>query len=196
MKRFLPYLLFGILAVFLVSCVTGVVMSRKDSLTRPSEGKAIVNFMTPFWGGLAKPVMATIWDGDKLIGVSRGKLAFQYECDPGKHLFISWSEFKSPVEAELLPNRMYYIVLRTRMGGFRARIHQVPVNKDHPLWEKALAWHKALPNFVFDQEAFQKLEAEGKQNILVYLEKYDHEIKGTKYVQYLRPDDGVPPQQQ
>ena len=76
----------------------------------------------------------------------------------------------------------------------RQRIHQVPVSKEHPLWEDALMWHDVLPNYTCDQETLAAVEAKSKQKILVYLEKYEDEIKGTKYVQYLKADDGVPPQ--
>jgi hypothetical protein len=159
-------------------------------MLKPSEGKALINFLRPASVGGA--VSITIWDGDKLIGVPRGKQAFQYECDPGQHLFISWSEFKSPVEAELLPNRAYYIVLRVRMGFWRLRLHQVPVHPGHPLWEDALNWQKTLPSYEFDRSVLAQTAAENKAKIQKYLEAYKTKVAGTKYVQYLRPEDGVP----
>ena len=159
-------------------------------MARPSEGKALVNFLRPSSTGAA--VTITIWDGEKLIGMPRGKQAFQYECDPGNHLFISWSEFKSPVEAELLPDRVYYIVLRVRMGWWRMRLHQVPINPHHELWSDALNWQKTLPNYEFDRAVLSTIEAEHKDKIREYLQTYETEIKGTKHVLYLRPEDGVP----
>ncbi len=86
------------LILFVVSCAPKY-MVKHEPMQKPSEGKALVNFLRPSSTGGAAQV--TIWDNDKLIGFTAGKMAFQYECDPGKHLFISWSEFKSPVEAEL-----------------------------------------------------------------------------------------------
>ena len=127
-----------------------------------------------------------------LLMITTGKMGFQYECDPGKHLFISWSEYKSPVEAELLPGRVYYIVLRTRMGWWRARIHQVPVNPHHELWSSALTWQKTLPNYAPDPAAIAPVEAKAHPKIINYIQKYHTEIEGTKHVQYLRPEDGVP----
>ncbi len=177
------------LVLLLISC-GGKYMTLSEPLPKPSEGKALVNFMRP--SSFGKAVEATIWDGEKLIGWIYGKQAFQYECEPGKHLFVSWSEYKSPVEAELLPGRVYYIVLRTRMGGWRARVHQIPVNPNHELWQEALTWSKSLPNYTFDKAGIDQLQAKGHNKIVEYLQDYQTEVVGTKHVQYLRPEDGVP----
>jgi len=188
MKRICWYVVIALLVPFIVSCAPGYMIVR-EPISRPSEGKALVNFLRPSgYGGVAK---ATIWDGDKLIGMSFGKQRFQYECASGKHLFIAWSEYKSPVEAELLPGRVYYIVLRIRMGMWRGRIHQVPVNKQHPLWEKVLMWQQTVPNYTVDPKALVAAEAEGKPKILEYLKYYESKVKGTKHVLYVRPEDGI-----
>jgi hypothetical protein len=178
-----------VLALLMVSC-GGKYMIKSEPLPKPSEGKALVNFMRP--SSFGRGVEATIWDGENLIGWIYGKQAFQYECDPGKHLFISWSEYKSPVEAELLPGRVYYIILRTRMGFWRARIHQVPLNPEHELWQEALTWSKTLPNYTFDKAGLDELQTKGHDKILEYLQDYNTEVAGTKHVLYLRPEDGVP----
>ena len=177
-----------VLILFVVSCAPRH-MIQQESKQKPSEGKAIVHFMRP--SSLGKAQQVTIWDNDKLIGITSGKMAFQYECDPGKHLFISWSEYKSPVEAELLPDRVYYIVLRMRMGWWRGRLHQVPVNQYHELWPSVLTWQKTLPNYAPDPAAFAPVEAKAHPRIIKYIQKYHTEIAGTKHVQYLRPEDGV-----
>jgi len=178
-----------VLFIFVVSCAPKH-MIKQEPLQKPSEGKALVNFLRPSSTGGAAQV--TIWDNDKLIGFTAGKMAFQYECDPGKHLFIAWSEFKSPVEADLLPNRVYYIVLRIRMGWWRARLHQVPVNPQSEMWQDALTWQKTLPNYKPDAAALAEIEAKNHDKITEYLQNYQNEVAGTKYVQYLKPEDGIP----
>ncbi|MHC1744800.1 MAG: hypothetical protein AB9873_17470 [Syntrophobacteraceae bacterium] len=159
--------------------------------TAPSEGKVLVNFVRP--SGYGAAAKATLWDGDKLIGVSFGKQSFQYECDPGKHLFVSWSEWKSPVEAELEANKVYFIALRIRMGWNRGRIHQVPINKSDPLWKEIVDALRTNPNRGFQAASLAEAEAEGKPKIREYLRLYDTEIKGTKHVLYLNRQDGVSP---
>ena len=178
-----------VLILFAVSCAPKH-MVKQEPMQKPSEGKAIVHFLRP--SSFGKAVQASVWDNDKLIGVTTGKMGFQYQCEPGKHLFISWSEYKSPVEAELLPDRVYYIILRMRMGMWRGRVHQVPVNQHHELWSDALIWQKTLPNYAPDPEAFAAVEAKNHPKIIKYLQKYHTEIAGTKHVKYLRPEDGVP----
>ncbi|MGD8255616.1 MAG: hypothetical protein PVF48_14565, partial [Syntrophobacterales bacterium] len=188
MRRHYQVFAVVVLILFVVSCAPKY-MVQQEPLQKPSEGKAIVHFLRPSSFGGALQV--TVWDNDKLIGITTGKMGFQYECDPGKHLFISWSEYKSPVEAELLPGRVYYIVLRMRMGWWRGRIHQVPVNQYHELWSDALTWQKTLPNYVPDPAAIAAVEAKNHPKMIKYLQKYHTEIAGTKYVHYLRPEDGV-----
>jgi hypothetical protein len=181
----LAFILFLLLAI--VSCAKKY-MIQQSPMAVPGQGKALVNFMRPSFFG--KAVSVSLWDGDKLIGKIYGQQAFQYECEPGKHLFIAWSEYKSPVEAELLPDHAYYIVLRTRMGGWRARIHQVPINKNHELWQEAQQWRQSLPNFTFDPAMISAMEAESRTKINEYMQYYEREVKGTKHVLYLRPEDG------
>lgn len=191
MKRIYLHLIVLLSLVFVVSCsIKRPYMIDEEPKLKPTDGKVLVNFIRPSGTGYA--AKATIWDSDKLVGVSFGKQGFQYQCDPGKHLFVAWSEYKSPVEADLLPNRIYYIVLRIKMGWWRGRIHMVPVHKQHPLWEKALTSQRSLPNRTFDQQALDAAEAEGKEKILKYLKYYENEVKGTKHVLYLRPEHGVP----
>ena len=81
-------------------------MIEQEPKLRPSEGKALVNYVRP--SRYRYEEKANVWDGAKLIGMSFGRQCFQYECEPGKHLFIAWLQYKSPVEADLLPNRIYY----------------------------------------------------------------------------------------
>lgn len=189
MRRFCLGLVAFSWILSVVSCAPRYATLR-DPMSKPSEGKALVNFLRPSSFGGAMSV--TIWDGDKLIGNPRGKQGFQYECSPGKHLFISWSEFKSVVEAELLPDRVYYIILRPRYGFWRIRLHQIPLHPGDPLWEKALAWRETLPNYEFDRSALAPIEEESKGKMQEFLATYEAEIKGSKHVKYLRPEDGVP----
>jgi hypothetical protein len=189
MKRLWQGITVVVLILFVVSCAPKY-MVQQEPMQKPSEGKAIVNFIRP--SSFGKAMQVSIWDNDKMIGMTTGKMAFQYECDPGKHLFIAWSEYKSPVEADLLPDRVYYIVLRVRMGWWRGRVHQVPVNQYHELWSNVLTWQKTLPNYVPDPAAIAAVEAKNHPKIIEYLQQYHTEIAGTKHVLYLRPEDGVP----
>ena len=91
-----------------------------------------------------------------------------------------------------MPNRVYYLILRIRPGRWRARLHHVPVNPQHEMWRDALTWQKTLPSYKPDPAALAQIEAKNHPKIIDYLQKYPTEVAGTKYVQYLRPDDGIP----
>ena len=193
MKRGSQYLIMALLLLVVASgSLKRPYMIEQEPKLRPSEGKALINFVRP--STYRYEEKASIWDGDKLIGISFGAQCFQYECEPGKHLFIAWSQYKSPVEADLLPDRIYYIALRSRFTwGFRARIHQVPINKEHRLWGKVLDWQRSFPNRAFDRQQLATAEAESKSKIVEYLRYYESEVKGTKHVLFLRPEDGITP---
>ena len=188
--RYFPFLVVMVLLVSSCS-LKRLYMVDQPVKTAPSEGKVLVNFVRPSSFGYS--AKATVWDGDKLIGVSFGKQSFQYECEPGKHLFVAWSEYKSPVEAELEANKVYFIALRIRMGWWRGRIHQVPVNKSNPLWDEVVTALRTNPNRGFLASALTEAEAEGKPKIREYLSRYDKEVKGTDHVSYLNRQDGVSP---
>jgi hypothetical protein len=190
MKSHYRYLALGFMVLALGACsIKRPYMIDQSPKLTPSEGKALVNFVRPSAAGYA--AKATVWDGDKLIGVSFGKQYFQYECEPGRHLFLAWSEYKSPVEADLAPNKTYYIVLRVRPGWWRARIHQVPINKEHPAWGETMQSIVTLPHRTFDQPTLAAAEAESRPKILDYLKYYEETVKGTKHALVLRPEDGI-----
>lgn len=189
MKRLSIYLFIILVIILGTSCAQWYFIEKEPKL-RPSEDMALINFIKPSaigarWG-------FQVWDGDKLIAGSFGEGRFQYECKPGKHLFVFWSEYKYPVEAELLPDTVYYIVLRVRPAAWTTRIRPEPVYKDHPWWEKVLTWEELLPNYTFDQQTLATTEAENKAKILKYLQYYEKEVKGSEHVIYLRPEDGLP----
>jgi hypothetical protein len=56
----------------------------------------------------------------------------------------------------------------------------------------ALTWQKTLPNYAPDPAAIAAVEAKAHPKIIKYLQKFHTEVAGTKHVQYLRPEDGVP----
>ena len=160
---------------------------KQDPKPGPIEGKVLVNFVRPH--GIGYTTRVQVWDGAKLIGISSRAHSFQYECNPGKHLFIVWSGQGSPVEANLAPNRVYYILLRNRPGT--KGIYQIPLNKQHSLWEEALDWQGILPNYTYDQETLAFEEGENRTAIQNYILNYKNVGVMTEPIGKLSPEDGV-----
>ena len=159
---------------------------KQEPKPGPSEGKVLVNFVRPH--GIGSATRVEIWDSDKLIGISRGAHCFQYECDPGKYLFIAWSGYGSPVEANLASNRVYYILLRNRLG--EKSIYQIPLNRQHSYWKETLEWQRTLTNYAYDQEALAYNEGWNKATIQNYMLNY--KTAGRKEpIGQLRAEDGV-----
>jgi hypothetical protein len=171
----------------LISC-TGkyILYVKQEPKPRPSEGKALVNFVRPH--GIGSATRVEVWDSDKLIGISRGAHCFQYECYPGKHLFIAWSGYGSPVEANLVSNSIYYILLHNRPR--ERSIYLIPLSRQHPYWRQTLEWQRTLVNYTYDQEALAYNELCNRTAIQNYMLKY--KTAGiTEPIGQLRPEDGV-----
>ena len=56
-----------VLILFAVSCAPRH-MIQQEPMQKPSEGKAIVNFIRP--SSFGKGAQVTVWDNDKLIGIA------------------------------------------------------------------------------------------------------------------------------
>ena len=176
------------LILLLVACAgKRTLYIKQDPKPRPSEGKVLVNFVRPHGIGYATRVQ--IWDGDKLIGISRRAHSFQYECSPGKHLFVVWSGQGSPLEANLTPDKIYYILLRNRPGT--KNIYQIPLNEQHSLWEETLEWQGILPNYRYDQETLAYEQGGNRAAIQNYMLTYKNVGVMTNKISRLRPEDGV-----
>ncbi len=93
-----------------VGC-TSVAMQQVELQAKPSPGKALVKFHRPPLLEMALGRF-TIWDGEHLVGASANGTTVQYECDPGRHLFIvaAYPAKCSAVRAELKADGVYHIV--------------------------------------------------------------------------------------
>lgn len=105
-------------------------------VSRPSPGKSLVFFVrTAKFGGA---VPSPLFDGDKYIGTIameydpkmgvKKKNYLAYQTEPGKHVFMTYSEIGDFLPAELLPNKVYFVQVRPVMGAMGARFYLTPQN--------------------------------------------------------------------
>jgi len=92
---------------------------------KPSPGRSMVVFIRPgIYGG---NIGINVLDGRKIIAQCRPNSYGQYECDPGKHVFAAIHENVAFVEADLLPDRIYYAKVSVNMGWWSARANLWPL---------------------------------------------------------------------
>ena len=132
--------------IALISTILGVgcahteyASGRKSALkiAMPAPGKAKVIFVRPGqFAGAA--ITFDVHDEDRLIGILPEGSFFEYECEPGRHIFSTSMENLTYLEADLLPDRIYYAKVSASMGAWIARVNMYSL---HPgcagdLWPK------------------------------------------------------------
>jgi hypothetical protein len=96
----------------------------------PEPGKAMVVFLRPSRMGFA--VESTVYDAPdaetKFLGIVSYKTRVAYQVDPGPHRFMVIGENADFVDATLDAGKTYYILVRVRMGMWKARFSLLPVH--------------------------------------------------------------------
>lgn len=140
MSRWVKFGFILLVTSFLIGCarmpreIAEVDVSAR--LSKPSPGKSLVFFVrTAKFGGV---VPSPLFDGDKYIGTIamefdakmgvKKKNYLAYQTEPGKHVFMTYSEIGDFLPAELLPDKTYFVQVRPVMGAMAARFYLTPQN--------------------------------------------------------------------
>lgn len=151
--------------------------------SQASSGKSTVYFTRA--NSLGALINFTYFDGDKAIGKFKGMGYFIYECEPGEHLFWARSENKSFVEAILEPGKTYLIDVQPRMGGLKASVKLVPVDKnDHKMKPIQRLVTKREP-VVFSEEELAEIQEDMTDVIDRGMENYDKKMEKEKDISQL-----------
>lgn len=107
-------------------------------ITGPPPGTSLVYFVQPDLWSLRDA--AFIFDDLYFVGAIGGGGHIAYVTVPGRHLFMVTSEAADFLEAELLPDRTYYVNVVRRWGISFARFSLAPaIQPDSIARAKALA---------------------------------------------------------
>jgi hypothetical protein len=194
MKQLLCLLLLSLLA-----CIVGAGcrstpkipgMDREaDRLSQPPPGKALVNIHRP--SGLAKRGSA-IFDGNgKLLVDLPGASLFQYVCDPGEQVFITWADRVSVVIADVAPDKIYDIMADTAAGWTRPGIFFTPLTKDNPRRAKLAEFAKREKKTLALNPASPRV-AQYEANNQAHLAEIRRDFLGgakSNHVDHLQKDD-------
>lgn len=180
---------FSLLILSLSSCAgSSNYMKPSTSQVVPTRDKALMRFMRP--SGMGFAVNFNVMDGAKVIGNSVAKSQFDYLADPGHHLFISISENKVFLEADLAPGKVYYVITRIYPGWWRARVAFEAVTRGSEYWDAVLQYEKELQRLEPDEANIRVWQDAHREEIQALLSSYEAEFK-TKYNwPKLSPDDG------
>lgn len=146
MKKILLYTVI-LIAVFGMSGCSGAIKNMKPApkgavIEKPDEEKAQVVFMRPQSMGYVIQSSVFDIDGDteKIVGIVPAKAKVAYETTPGDHIFMVVGESGDFMYATLEAGKTYYVLVRPRMGVWKARFSLDPVHKGEVTEEKLQAW--------------------------------------------------------
>jgi hypothetical protein len=147
---------------------------RKSALKMemPAPGKAKVVFVRP--GQFAGAgITFAVHDETRLIGILPNKSFFEYECEPGHHIFSTSMENLTFLEADLLADHIYYAKVSASMGAWIARVNMYSL---HPgcagdLWPKMPSILRSLEQTTVNPGTIEH-DATGAANYAERLAKY------------------------
>jgi len=104
-------------------CASTGATGRKEAanISMPPAGKSRVVFVRP--GGMAASITFNVHDGGQLAAVMPYDAYGVYDCEPGHHLFSASMEDVAMLEANLLPDRIYYAKVSAAMGFVIAQVN-------------------------------------------------------------------------
>lgn len=105
----------------------------QDELEPPAPGKSVIYIArtTPYGANFN----FTYLDSATLLGRCAGPAYIRYECDPGHHVIWARAENRDYVEAELAPDKTYFILATVGVGMVTVQVDLVPINPSKDLKE-------------------------------------------------------------
>ncbi|MDH5631564.1 MAG: hypothetical protein OEZ10_01070 [Gammaproteobacteria bacterium] len=92
------------------------------ALSKPSPGKAKIIFVRPHGTTIQGSIFKIEDNQPSIIAILAGQKKFDYEVDPGKHLFMIVGEAADFMSANVVANKTYYVYVYMRAGVLRQRL--------------------------------------------------------------------------
>jgi hypothetical protein len=121
----------AILLLGLAGCLPShmVAVPLAERIDRPRPGMSVVHFLRSPMAESKFP-RAMLFDDDSYIGRLRQGQQLVYETTPGRHLFMIVSRDVDFLDAELEPDKVYYVSVRRRLTHYRLTFSLEPHNDD------------------------------------------------------------------
>ncbi|MFD2585795.1 hypothetical protein ACFSQJ_02565 [Croceitalea marina] len=153
--------------ITLTACLT-LFLGFSQENDSNSANNATVYFVRA--SGLGALINFTYFDGEEPIGKFNGPKYLKYECSPGEHLFWAKSENKSFVEANLKSGGIYIIDVVPQMGGLKAGVKLVPVDKNNYKLKKIQKLLSKRESETFDET--QRTKIKSGETVAKGMERY------------------------
>jgi hypothetical protein len=148
--RFCAIVLVLVMFVWVLSGCAGSVRDMREvppgsANIAPGEGKAMVVFMRP--SKTASPLQCSVFEvkGSELflVGIVASRAKVAYRLEPGKHLFMVVGEGASFMNAEVVPNKIYYARITPKTRGESTDFVFEPFHKDSLNSPDFIKWSNA-----------------------------------------------------
>jgi hypothetical protein len=185
----------SLLLLFLAALLSGCASSQPmawnavhiSALGMPAPGQAKVVFLRP--SHFAYKLHFRIHDGEQMIGRSSGSSFFTYECAPGHHVFSSSMDNMEILNADLLPDRIYYVKVSATMGMWVGDVTMTPL---YPT-SKEIKWEQLAGTLgrLSKNTISSADQAADMKNIEGYMERLKkHQAEADKHGQKILPEYG------
>jgi hypothetical protein len=155
-----------------------------DVKLRPSQGKALIFFLRPQSFGEMEKIK--LYADGKFVGLMVGHTFIAYECDPGKHEFITESENAGFLEAEVVAGKIYVVQVCIHMGAWKARTHFEVARPDTDAMHECSKGADKCRAIETTDEG-RAWEAKKEASIQETIKRYRE--KGEEF-EYLKPEEG------
>ncbi|MDR2488779.1 MAG: hypothetical protein LBD42_04730 [Desulfovibrio sp.] len=146
MRKIMMFL-FAIAAFGMGGCASkhmDVVTVGQNESTLADGQSAIVFFRdTVFGGAIQAPIVEAKTSGlntdVSFVGIVSASTKILHKTTPGKHVYVVGGELSRRLEADLAPNKFYYVRVDPRMGVFKASFAFEPILANDEKLQKALS---------------------------------------------------------
>lgn len=157
------------LSILLLLAITSAAFAQE--IPPPPAGMSTVYFFRT--SSLGAAINFSYFDSTRLIGRFNGPKYIRYDCRPGAHLFWARSENKDFIEADLQPDKIYFILAVPQMGAFKAAVQIEAVDPgDIKTLEKIAKLMAKKPGETFTPEKLASDEKDLKDAVANGMERY------------------------
>lgn len=194
-------LLAGVVVFGLAGCQSTLMTKSGSSQETVAPNEATVIFLRPSSVGGA--VQSSVYDvtggATRFGGIVSAKTQVAMHVEPGPHLLMVQAENADFMNATLDAGKTYYVLIKPRMGMWKARFSLIPIHNDpsakYNLQSTDFAKWKSASTPVYVSPAAQAWYSQHQSDIeakrVDYMKKWDRMAPADKTVLTLHTQDGI-----